>query len=112
IGDILQTLAVSSTSSDPKTLSSLLSSPSIIFKLVLLSLLSLGPVLYRNKLTALLGGSTVADVAPLNLDEKPEPVVSPRWKVWRWRRDSSDSGRPRSPERRLEEDSNEKTSGS
>ncbi|KAG8720311.1 hypothetical protein FRC08_000607 [Ceratobasidium sp. 394] len=107
IGDILQTLAVSSSSSDPKTLSSLLSSPSIIFKLVLLSLLSLGPVLYRNKLTSLLGGSTTVEV----LDEKPVPV-SPRWKVWRWRRDSSDSGRPRSPERRLEEDLDEKASDS
>jgi uncharacterized membrane protein YdjX (TVP38/TMEM64 family) len=105
IGDILQTLAVSSTSSDPKTLSSLLSSPSIIFKLVLLSLLSLGPVLYRNKLTALLGGSTAVEA----LDEKPVPV-SPRWKVWRWRRDSSDSSRPTSPERRLEEDLDEKAS--
>ncbi|KAG8742579.1 hypothetical protein FRC10_001244 [Ceratobasidium sp. 414] len=107
IGDILQTLAVSSTSSDPKTLSSLLSSPSIIFKLVLLSLLSLGPVLYRNKLTALLGGSTAVEA----LDEKPVPV-SPRWKVWQWRRDSSDSSRPRSPERRLEEDLDEKASDS
>ncbi|KAG9121135.1 hypothetical protein FRC07_003034 [Ceratobasidium sp. 392] len=110
IGDILQTLAVSSTSSDPKTLSSLLSSPSIIFKLVVLSLLSLGPVLYRNKLTALLGGSMPVD-APATIDEKLVPV-SPRWKVWRWRRDSSDSGRPRSPERRLEEDLDEKASNS
>ncbi|QRV72419.1 Golgi apparatus membrane protein TVP38 [Ceratobasidium sp. AG-Ba] len=106
IGDILQTLAVSSTSSDPKTLSSLLSSPSIIFKLVVLSVLSLAPVLYRNKLTALLGGSTATAVETIS--EKPEPV-SPRWNVWRWRRDSADSPRrPQSPERRLEEDLDEK----
>ncbi|EUC67498.1 SNARE associated protein, partial [Rhizoctonia solani AG-3 Rhs1AP] len=61
IGDILQTLAVGSSSGSPQTLSSLLGSPSIIFKLVLLSLLSLGPVLYRNKLSELLGGGKSGD---------------------------------------------------
>ncbi|KAF8603563.1 hypothetical protein BDV93DRAFT_544724 [Ceratobasidium sp. AG-I] len=106
IGDILQTLATGSTSSDPKTLSSLLSSPAIIFKLVLLSLLSLGPVLYRNKLSAVLAGASAA--GEVSLDEKVVPV-SPKWKVWNWRRESTDSGRSRSPERRLEEEFNEKT---
>jgi hypothetical protein len=101
IGDILQTLAVSS-SSDPRTLSSLLSSPSIVFKLVLLSLLSLGPVLYRNKLSELLGGASAETP-----DEK-QPV-SPRWRMWHWRRDSVDgTARPKSPERRMEEDWDEK----
>jgi hypothetical protein len=69
--------------------------------------LSLGPVLYRNKLTALLGGSTVEHT----LTEKQVPV-SPRWKVWQWRRNSCEPPRPRSPERRLEEDFDEKTSAS
>ncbi|CAE6404598.1 unnamed protein product [Rhizoctonia solani] len=106
IGDILQTLAVGSTSGNPQTLSSLLGSPSIVFKLVVLSLLSLGPVLYRNKLSELLGGSN-SPVEKLTLSEKEPIPVSPRWKVWRWRRDSVDS-RSTSPERRLEEDLDEK----
>ncbi|CAE7130305.1 unnamed protein product [Rhizoctonia solani] len=105
IGDILQTLAVGSSSSNPQTLSSLLGSPSIIFKLVVLSLLSLGPVLYRNKLSELLGGSNPSE--KLTLSEKEPISVSPKWKVWRWRRDSVDS-RSTSPERRLEEDLDEK----
>ncbi|CAE6524997.1 unnamed protein product [Rhizoctonia solani] len=105
IGDILQTLAVGSSSGSPQTLSSLLGSPSIIFKLVLLSLLSLGPVLYRNKLSELLGGSNPSE--KITLSEKEPISVSPRWKVWRWRRDSIDS-RSTSPERRLEEVFDEK----
>ncbi|CAE6536773.1 unnamed protein product [Rhizoctonia solani] len=106
IGDILQTLAVGSSSSNPQTLSSLLGSPSIIFKLVVLSLLSLGPVLYRNKLSELLGGSN-SPLEKLTLSEKEPIPVSPKWKVWRWRRDSVAS-RSTSPERRLEEDLDEK----
>ncbi|CAE6485305.1 unnamed protein product [Rhizoctonia solani] len=106
IGDILQTLAVGSTSANPQTLSSLLGSPSIVFKLVVLSLLSLGPVLYRNKLSELLGGST-SSAEKITLSEKEPIPVSPKWKVWRWRRDSVDS-RSTSPERRLEEDLDEK----
>ncbi|KAG8956546.1 hypothetical protein FRC04_000024 [Tulasnella sp. 424] len=59
IGDILQTVASSTASEEAagQTLSSLLTSPSIIFKLVFLSLLSLGPVLLRDKLSELLSGS-------------------------------------------------------
>ncbi|KIO17153.1 hypothetical protein M407DRAFT_229241 [Tulasnella calospora MUT 4182] len=59
IGDILQTVASSTSSEEAagQTLSSLLTSPSIIFKLVFLSLLSLGPVLLRDKLSELLSGS-------------------------------------------------------
>ncbi|CUA70385.1 hypothetical protein RSOLAG22IIIB_00745 [Rhizoctonia solani] len=105
IGDILQTLAVGSSSGSPQTLSSLLGSPSIIFKLVVLSLLSLGPVLYRNKLSELLGGSNPSE--KITLSEKEPIPVSPRWQVWKWRRDSIDS-RSTSPERRLEEDLDEK----
>ncbi|QRW15833.1 Golgi apparatus membrane protein TVP38 [Rhizoctonia solani] len=88
IGDILQTLAVGSTSTNPQTLSSLLGSPSIVFKLVLL------------------GGST-SSAEKITLSEKEPIPVSPKWKVWRWRRDSVDS-RSTSPERRLEEDLDEK----
>ncbi|KAG8875372.1 hypothetical protein FRB97_005184 [Tulasnella sp. 331] len=54
VGDLLQTVAVktSSASDAPaETLSSLLSSPSIIVKLIVLSLISLGPILLRDKLS-------------------------------------------------------------
>ncbi|KAG9011567.1 hypothetical protein FRB94_008136 [Tulasnella sp. JGI-2019a] len=57
IGDLLQTVAVkTSTSPDApaETLSSLLSSPSIIVKLIVLSLISLGPVLLRDKLGSII----------------------------------------------------------
>ncbi|KAG8905137.1 hypothetical protein FRB99_000649 [Tulasnella sp. 403] len=57
IGDILQTVAsTSSASSDApvETLSSVLTSPSIIAKLIFLSLLSLGPVLLRDRLSDLI----------------------------------------------------------
>ncbi|KAB5593256.1 hypothetical protein CTheo_3338 [Ceratobasidium theobromae] len=87
-----QTLALGS-SSDPKTLSSLLSSPAIILKLVLLSLLSLGPVLCRDKLTDALAAT----------DEKAPLAPAPMWKVWHWRRSSHGLPRPKSPERTMEE---------
>lgn len=46
-------------------MSSLLTSPSIIFKLVFLSLLSLGPVLLRDKLSELLSGSKKSSARPV-----------------------------------------------
>jgi hypothetical protein len=53
IGDILQTVA-STPSPTPQTLSSLLASPEIIFKLVFLSVLSLAPILGRAHLRAMI----------------------------------------------------------
>ncbi|KAJ7507890.1 snare associated Golgi protein-domain-containing protein [Mycena galericulata] len=53
IGDILQTVA-SHPSPTPQTVTSLLTSPSIIIKLVLLSFLSLAPILGRDYLRALI----------------------------------------------------------
>jgi hypothetical protein len=75
IGDILQTLATSASSTEnPQTLSSILSSPSVILKLVFLSLLSLGPVLFRDSLKSILSGSgsevAVASEAEEEFDEK------------------------------------------
>jgi len=49
IGDILQTVA-STPSPTPQTVSSLLTSPEIIFKLVFLSFLSLAPIMARDQL--------------------------------------------------------------
>lgn len=51
IGDILQTVA-STPSPTPQTVSSLLTSPAIILKLIFLSFLSLAPILGREKLRA------------------------------------------------------------
>ncbi|KAF7355373.1 Transmembrane protein 41 [Mycena sanguinolenta] len=53
IGDILQTVA-SHPSPTPQTVSSLLTSPAIIAKLVLLSVLSLAPILGRDYLRAVI----------------------------------------------------------
>jgi hypothetical protein len=57
IGDILQTVASTPTPT-PQTLSSLLASPEIIFKLVFLSVLSLAPILGRTHLRAMIPIST------------------------------------------------------
>jgi uncharacterized membrane protein YdjX (TVP38/TMEM64 family) len=55
IGDILQTVASHPTSPTSDTVSSLLASPAIITKLVLLSVLSLAPILAKDRLKALIG---------------------------------------------------------
>ncbi|GAB1523642.1 hypothetical protein RhiTH_006792 [Rhizoctonia solani] len=56
IGDILQTVASQGDSGD-MTLRAVMTSPSMIVKLAVLSLLSLGPVLLRDQLVALLTSS-------------------------------------------------------
>jgi hypothetical protein len=57
IGDILQTVA-SQPSPTPQTVSSLIASPEIIAKLVFLSVLSLAPILGRDRLRAMLAGES------------------------------------------------------
>ncbi|KAI0303250.1 snare associated Golgi protein-domain-containing protein [Russula brevipes] len=78
IGDILQTLA-STPSPNPQTISSVLASPPIIIKLVLLSFLSLAPILGRDHLKAWLSP------ANLSVEGETEERIS-RWmwvKEWR-----------------------------
>ncbi|KAJ3541915.1 hypothetical protein NMY22_g3697 [Coprinellus aureogranulatus] len=58
IGDILQTVA-STPSPTPQTVSSVLTSPEIIFKLVFLSFLSLAPILGRDHLRAMITPAAV-----------------------------------------------------
>lgn len=65
IGDILQTVASTPTPT-PQTLSSLLASPDIIFKLVFLSVLSLAPILGRTRLRAMI---PISNRSP-NLEEQ------------------------------------------
>ncbi|KAF8655287.1 hypothetical protein AX16_003186 [Volvariella volvacea WC 439] len=74
IGDILQTLA-STPSPTPQTISSVLTSPAVICKLVFLSFLSLAPILLRDKLR-----SWVSQSSPDASTDKP----TSRW-VQDWR---------------------------
>ncbi|QRV87323.1 Golgi apparatus membrane protein TVP38 [Ceratobasidium sp. AG-Ba] len=88
IGDILQ--AVASQDNQDLTLKGLLTSPTILIKLAILSLLSLGPVLARERLVALLT-STVSRCEKSGLpspngDEKEKSHW--RWSRQNWRRNS------------------------
>ncbi|PPQ98549.1 hypothetical protein CVT24_004040 [Panaeolus cyanescens] len=60
IGDILQTVA-SAPSPTPQTVSSLLTTPELIIKLVALSVLSLAPILGRTQLKAIISASRTMD---------------------------------------------------
>ncbi|KAI6047387.1 snare associated Golgi protein-domain-containing protein [Pisolithus marmoratus] len=75
IGDILQTVA-SAASPAHETVSSLLASPDIVLKLVVLSFLSLAPILGRERLRALVlkSPSSQPDIAKL---DKPNWLL--RW---------------------------------
>ncbi|KAJ6539410.1 snare associated Golgi protein-domain-containing protein [Mycena capillaripes] len=77
IGDILQTVA-SHPSPTPQTVSSLLTSPAIITKLVLLSFLSLAPILGREHLRALISHDQ-SPVADGSTDEKRTSRWSVAW---------------------------------
>ncbi|KAF7352734.1 Transmembrane protein 41 [Mycena venus] len=77
IGDILQTVA-SHPSPTPQTVSSLLTSPAIITKLVLLSFLSLAPILGRDYLRAVISHG-VSEPPPM--DASSEEKRSSRWSV-------------------------------
>jgi hypothetical protein len=94
IGDILQTVAYAP-SATPQTVSSLLMSPDIIVKLVLLSFLSLAPILARDRLKALISTSSGSNSAtpsppsekvaaiPSEQSERDEKRVS----RWTWMRE-------------------------
>ncbi|KAJ7754246.1 snare associated Golgi protein-domain-containing protein [Mycena maculata] len=78
IGDILQTVA-SHPSPTPQTVSSLLTSPAIIVKLVVLSFLSLAPILGRDYLRALIAHDESATL-PAAVSAGEEKRAS-RWAV-------------------------------
>lgn len=75
IGDILQTVA-SHPSPTPQTVSSLLTSPSIMIKLVVLSFLSLAPILGREHLRAL-----ISHEPPQSAAAAAEEKRALRWSV-------------------------------
>ncbi|KAF8205039.1 hypothetical protein BJ912DRAFT_1018267 [Pholiota molesta] len=87
IGDILQTVA-SSPNQTSKTVSSLLTTPEIVLKLVFLSILSLAPILGRRQLRSLLS----------NQPRSADTVKDPRWtwiQDWRTRLASRSRSRGR-----------------
>ncbi|KAG6811317.1 hypothetical protein H0H92_008029 [Tricholoma furcatifolium] len=75
IGDILQTVA-STPSPTPQTISSLLTTPDIILKLVFLSFLSLAPILGRDRLRLLISSPT-----PLSNQEKTKWTWVQQWRT-------------------------------
>ena len=76
IGDILQTV-VATPSPNPQTISSILMSPSIIVKLVLLSALSLAPILGRDYLRSWLSPAVAAAASDVS-------DVEERASRWAW----------------------------
>jgi hypothetical protein len=78
IGDILQTVA-SQSSPTSQSISSLISSPSLIIKLVFLSFLSLAPILGREHLSALLGSQDSA--SPVNGEKRERWQWVQEWRV-------------------------------
>jgi len=93
IGDILQTVA-SAPSATPQTVSSLLMTPEIIVKLVFLSILSLAPIMARDRLKALIGTATPETIPSSPDSEKVEPIPSQqserdekRVSRWTWMRE-------------------------
>lgn len=76
IGDILQTVA-STPSPNPETISSILASPAVIFKLVFLSFLSLAPILGRDYLRSLI---SQADIQA----SSPDGLTGERISRWTW----------------------------
>ncbi|KAK7060552.1 hypothetical protein VNI00_001318 [Paramarasmius palmivorus] len=94
IGDILQTVA-SQPSPTPQTVSSLLVSPEIITKLVILSFLSLAPILAKDHLKALIASAPASASAMIQQEER-----KPRWswkgvKEWKVRLPSRSRTRSR-----------------
>ena len=84
IGDILQTVA-SNPSPTQQSVRDLLTSPQILLKLVFLSILSLAPILGRNRLREWVSASVVSSPssAPQNVDRREERVSRWAWvKEW------------------------------
>ncbi|KAI0677572.1 snare associated Golgi protein-domain-containing protein [Trametes maxima] len=98
IGDILQTVATNPRPTS-QSVQSLLTSPDIIMKLVLLSCLSLAPVLGRNRLRSWLSAeSSAAQVAASQAEDRAS-----RWawvKEWRSRIRSTSRSRTREASRK------------
>jgi len=108
IGDILQTVASTpSLSSGETSISSLLLTPANISKLVVLSVLSLAPILARNRLQSMLGSHVSSEPSHFPAEEEslPSPSTAPstpreeRRSSWFWNRERAEQ---RERERRRE----------
>jgi uncharacterized membrane protein YdjX (TVP38/TMEM64 family) len=76
VGDILQTVA-SASGPNTQTIQSLLASPEIIMKLILLSFLSLAPILGRDRLKTMLSPSATSE-----MNDSPEDREARRkWRI-------------------------------
>jgi len=99
IGDIFHTFSTNLVPS-AHSLSTLLLSPNVILKLVFLTLVSLAPVLYREKLMQLLGSGSEGNavVAPAVIADSASPRSSMsstrtnngRFSIQWWRRSTDD----------------------
>ncbi|KIJ56893.1 hypothetical protein M422DRAFT_23026 [Sphaerobolus stellatus SS14] len=84
IGDILQTFAQTKAPSSSETITSLLRSPNVIFKLVILSVISLVPILVRDRLKGLVSRSESADMEEATVTEVKD-ASGKRWWFRHWR---------------------------
>ncbi|KAG1768142.1 hypothetical protein EDD22DRAFT_949640 [Suillus occidentalis] len=98
IGDILQTVA-STTSPSQQTVSSLLTSPDILVKLAFLSFLSLAPILGRERLRSLISASSSPQSNRSNLTQE-ERVSRWTW-VQEWKVRLSSHSRTQREEHQL-----------
>jgi hypothetical protein len=96
IGDILQTVATTS-SPTPESISSLLTTPEIIFKLIFLSFLSLAPILGRDRLRTLISHSV--PVSPISSTPGAHDSMSKWLWVQDWRSKIRIASRSRAQER-------------
>jgi hypothetical protein len=102
IGDILQSVASSPPSPTQQTVSSLLTSPTILIKLVFLSFLSLAPLLAREHLRAAFIAPPNSPASSPTADIEGEEERQHRWawvKEWRSRIRLSSKSRTRTRER-------------
>jgi len=87
VGDIMQTVATTSSSS-PETLTSLLHSPTVVVKLAILTFVSLVPILARDRLRGLLGKSAEQEMEmemELEHDMEVKDAKGRRWWFREWR---------------------------
>ncbi|EJD53572.1 hypothetical protein AURDEDRAFT_110394 [Auricularia subglabra TFB-10046 SS5] len=88
IGDILQSVAAAPTAATTQqTIGQVLASPSVVAKLVFLTLLSLGPILARSRLSALIGYDADAEGADISdasaaAEKRDSLQRARRWSAW------------------------------
>jgi hypothetical protein len=110
IGDIFHTFSANLVPS-AHSLSAILFSPNVVFKLVFLTIISLAPVLYREKLIQLLGSGTeenvvvvpavAADLASPRSSTSSTRSHKSRFSIQWWRRSTDEAVEEEMTEMRL-----------